>query len=73
MKTAKLEQIDPQGNCNKRVNRILAEIRALKPTEVVIWYSNAGENCGVRTSDLTDRTKVAGALTVAAMDVWNSG
>jgi len=51
---------------------LLAEIRARKPTEVVIWYNIAGEECGVRTSKLTDRTKTVGALAVAAIDVWDA-
>ena len=72
MKAAKLEELNANGVSTKRVNQRLAEVRSLKPTEVVIWYSIAGKECGVISTAVTDRTKTVGALTAAAMDVWNS-
>ena len=72
MKTAKIEELNSNGIATKGVNKKLAEIRLLKPTEVVIWYSIAGKTCGVRSTVITDRTKTVGALTAAAMDIWNS-
>lgn len=67
-----LKEVDSYSQRNKRVNQILAEIRAEKPVEVVIWYSVADRSCGVRSSPVMDRTKVVGALTASAIDVWNA-
>ena len=72
MKTAKLEDVNANGIATKKVNQRLAEVRSFKPTEVVIWYSIAGKECGVISTAVTDRTKAIGALTAAAMDIWNS-
>ena len=71
MKT-NIKQVDANGIANRRVNQRLAEVRSFKPTEIVIWYNIAGKECGVISTAVTDRTKTVGALTAAAMDVWNS-
>lgn len=67
-----VREVDPKSTATRRVNQRLAEVRSFKPTEVVIWYSIAGKECGVISTAVTDRTKTVGALQAAAMDVWNS-
>lgn len=68
MKSAKLRKID--AGSRKTTNRVLAEARSMKPTQVVVWYAVAGEETGVLISEGTDRVKATGALTAAAIDVW---
>lgn len=70
MKTAKLSRVDARSR--EKVNRVLAEARALKPTQVVVWYGGADGQTGVLISEGTDRVKAIGGLTVAAYDVWNT-
>ncbi len=67
-----VKEVDPKGMASKRANDRLAEVQSLRPTEVVIWYSIAGKECGVISTAVTDRTKIVGALQAAAMDIWNS-
>lgn len=69
LKTAKLEQVNSDG-C-KKTNRLLAQVRSLKPTQVVVWYAIDSSETGVLISEGTDRVKAVGALTASAMDVWN--
>jgi hypothetical protein len=69
MKTAKLTEID--AGSRKKVNRILADVRSMKATQVVLWYAVGGEETGVLISDGTDRVKAVGGLNSAAYDVWN--
>ena len=67
-----MKLVDPKGMATRRVNQRLAEVRSLKPTEIVIWYNVAGKECGIISTAGTDRTKTVGALHAAAMDVWNA-
>ncbi len=53
-------------------NRTLARVRALKPTQVVVWYTDETGQTGVAISEGTERVKAVGALTAAAYDVWNT-
>lgn len=70
MKTAKLEQIST--NSRKKVNRVLADVRAKKATQVVVWYVIDSTETGVIISEGTDRVKAVGALTSAAIETWVS-
>lgn len=54
------------------VKRLLAEVRSLRPSQVVVWYSIPGGDCGVVSTKLTSRTTTVGALNSAALEVWNS-
>ena len=55
-----------------KANRTLAEVRKLKPTQVVVWYQSEDGQTGVALSEGTERTKAVGGLSAAAMDVWNT-
>ena len=70
MKTAKVQEISSDGR--QKTNCLLAKVRALKPTQVVVWYAVDSTETGVLISEGTDRVKAVGALNAAAMDVWNS-
>ena len=65
----KLSKVNGSGR--RSANRTLAEARSLKPTQVVVWYAVGSEETGVLISEGTDRVKAVGALTAAAMDMWN--
>ena len=70
MKTSKIEQVN--SDSRKKTNRVLAEVRSKRPTQVVVWYAVAGDETGVIISEGTDRVKAVGALAVSAIDVWNA-
>ena len=69
MKSPKLQVVETSSR--KIVNRLLADVRSKKATQVVVWYAVGGDETGVLISDGTDRVKAVGGLTSAAMDVWN--
>ena len=69
MKPKSLYQVST--NSRKSVNRVLADVRGKKATQVVVWYAVAGKETGVVISEGTDRVKAIGGLTAAAMDVWS--
>lgn len=56
----------------QRVNRVLADVRKERPSQVVVWYATADGVTGVRISEGTERIKTVGALNVMAYDVWNT-
>jgi len=69
VKSVKLQEVTI--NSRKSSNRVLAQARSLKPTQVVVWYAIDSSTTGVLISEGTDRVKAVGALTASAMDVWN--
>lgn len=69
MSTPKLAHTAKQSRL--KCNRVLASVRAKKPTQVVIWYATESGHVGVEISEGTERTKVIGALTIAAQELWS--
>lgn len=59
------------ANSRKAVHKVLAHVRRMKPTQVVVWYSSPTEGTGVAISDGTERVKTMGALQAMIQDVWN--
>lgn len=53
----------------RNARRKLAEVRAISPTSVVIWYEKEGET-GVLISEGTERIRTLGALAAMAIDTW---